>query len=530
MDQILKSEIEVAASESRKLADDLAGMLARLEIEEDRNQAVNAAVIGEEAEVEEALKEMVEKIEKLAEASEDTSTDTVNGLVKKKRVKEQELRKTLEQLEVVASQIEEAAGSADSAEDVNSIEKIAKLLQSISDKVERKNNDESGNKERVRSQFTKTQSKTGLELNGIAEMIKSLEKVTKDLKGEDNDEDEDEGEETENDKSSLDSTVSRLLAVVDQDDNDVSKLGIDGATSRRVAKLLDDVKRGGRRGEQKSRSGKQLDLNEVFEEDAENFDLDNDEDEEEENAKEENRKGKENSSIGGTNSYNKQQPEEDVVTCKSKVAEDKVRICLPEAKTSRSPVRLPSARLEEHSACLDLGRTVCNESSAVLSREVCMYEYQQTDVLAPAQTVDLTFQPRVEKIGVTRCHVETEKHGYKQVEVEKCVLEYIDAAYILPEMAINVDEFMKLQLPEPEKRCTVFQYELPEVVCGEHLRHHCIQVSHLKPHQVTEYADAATLAYGGSCQSRTLSQEQEICTTEKKVSHSPHRRPRYQRY
>jgi len=463
----------------------------------------------------------------LAEASEDTSTDTVNGLVKKKRVKEQELRKTLEQLEVVASQIEEAAGSADSAEDVNSIEKIAKLLQSISDKVEKNNNDESENKEAFRSQFRKTQSKTGLELNGIAEMIKSLEKVTKDLKGEDDDEEEFEYEDTEKDKGSLDSTVTRLLAVVDQDDNDVSKLGIDGATSRRVAKLLDDVKRGGRRGGQKSRGGKQLDLNEVFEEDAENFDLDNDKEEEEEN-----RKGKEDSSVGsdGAKSYGKQEEEEDVVTCESRTAEDKVRICLPKAKTSRSPVRLPSAKLEEHSTCLDLGRTVCNESSAVLSREVCTYEYQQTDVLAPAQTVDLTYQPRVEKLGVTRCHVEKEKHGYKQVEVEKCILEYVDAPYILPEMAINVDEFMKLQLPEPEKRCTVFQYELPEVVCGEHLRHHCIQVSHLKPYQVTEYADAATLAYGGSCDSRTLSQDQEICTTQKKVKHQIPRRSHYQRY
>ena len=75
---------------------------------------------------------MVEKIENLAQASEDSSSETVSGLVKKKRVKEQELRKTLEQLELVASQIEEAADTADSIEEVDTIEKIAKLLQSIS--------------------------------------------------------------------------------------------------------------------------------------------------------------------------------------------------------------------------------------------------------------------------------------------------------------------------------------------------------------------------------------------------------------
>merc|ERR1712212_1063544 len=143
VDEVLKSEIEQAASESRHLADELAGMLDRLEIEEDRSAAVNAAVLGEQEEVEAALKVMVEKIENLAQASEDSSSETVSGLVKKKRVKEQELRKTLEQLELVASQIEEAADTADSIEEVDTIEKIAKLLQSISNKVEANNEDES---------------------------------------------------------------------------------------------------------------------------------------------------------------------------------------------------------------------------------------------------------------------------------------------------------------------------------------------------------------------------------------------------
>ena len=243
----------------RHLADELAGMLDRLEIEEERSAAVNAAVLGEQEEVEEALKVaehlysrslqiipsifiqfnysflitfqvMVEKIENLAKASEETSSETVSGLVKKKRVKEQELRKTLEQLELVASQIEEAADTADSIEEVDTIEKIAKLLQSISNKVEANNEDEDDDEEVFRRQFAKDQSQTGLELNGIAEMIKSLEKVTKDL--------------TEDDDG-------------DNDDEDDS--------SRRAQQLVEDVKSGklgrGSRGRgQKPRGGKQIDL------------------------------------------------------------------------------------------------------------------------------------------------------------------------------------------------------------------------------------------------------------------------------
>merc|ERR1719234_2854327 len=230
VDEVLKSEISQAASESRHLADELAGMLDRLEIEEDRSAAINAAVLGEQEEVEAALKVMVEKIENLAQASEDSSSETVSGLVKKKRVKEQELRKTLEQLELVASQIEEAADTADSIEEVDTIEKIAKLLQSISNKVEA-NNEDDDDEEVFRRQFAKDQSQTGLELNGIAEMIKSLEKVTKDLT-EDDEEDSDDDEED---------------------------------SSRRAQKLVDDVKSGklgrGSRGRgQRLRGGKQIDL------------------------------------------------------------------------------------------------------------------------------------------------------------------------------------------------------------------------------------------------------------------------------
>ena len=175
---------------------------------------------------------MVEKIENLAQASEDSSSETVSGLVKKKRVKEQELRKTLEQLELVASQIEEAADTAESIEEVDTIEKIAKLLQSISNKVEANNEDDDDDDEEVfRRQFAKEQSQTGLELNGIAEMIKSLEKVTKDLTEDDEDDSDD-----------------------DEDDS-----------SRRAQKLVDDVKSGklgrGSRGRgQRQRGGKQIDL------------------------------------------------------------------------------------------------------------------------------------------------------------------------------------------------------------------------------------------------------------------------------
>ena len=81
-DELLRSEIESAARESRALADDLAAMLARLEAEENREDAVEAAVIGDNEKVKEALIEMVDKIEELAKASEDSNLSQIEGAVK----------------------------------------------------------------------------------------------------------------------------------------------------------------------------------------------------------------------------------------------------------------------------------------------------------------------------------------------------------------------------------------------------------------------------------------------------------------
>ena len=178
-DEILRSEIESAAKESRALADDLAAMLARLEAEENREEAVDAAVLGDNKKVKDALTKMVDKIEELAEASEDSQA---SNTVKKENIQEEELEKTLEELEIVALQIEEVASSAGTSEEIDAIEEAAVLLQTVSDKVEKKTENIDKSNEISTKKINKDNKETSLELNGIDEMIASLEKVTHDLR------------------------------------------------------------------------------------------------------------------------------------------------------------------------------------------------------------------------------------------------------------------------------------------------------------------------------------------------------------
>ena len=66
----LKEEIQAVATESRSLADELAEMLLRLEVQDLREEAVESAVIGDNEKVQSVLKEMVARMHKLEEASE----------------------------------------------------------------------------------------------------------------------------------------------------------------------------------------------------------------------------------------------------------------------------------------------------------------------------------------------------------------------------------------------------------------------------------------------------------------------------
>merc|ERR1712025_353449 len=434
--EILREEIESAAIDSRHLADELGAMLARLEAEEAQSEAVGAAVLEEQEEVEEALKEMVDKIEDLAKASEGSNLENIAELVSEERVKEEELRKTLEQLELLAAQIEETAASADYLDDEGSLDKVARLLQSVSDRIKENNDEDSDDdEEAIRSNFGKDQSETGLRLNGLNDMIKSLEKVTNDLNGDNGDSDND-------------------------------------ALPKRA------------------RKGKQLDLEaEVFD-GAEDFGVDEDSDKKARKPK--------------------QESVEDTEECEDKDVSNSVKVCVPDFKAVESQVSLYSAKIKEEKHCFEVTKTVCEESSAVVSKEVCIYDYQQRSVVAPAQMTEVTFERRHEKFGVTHC---TPGVSYK----EDCIQNYEDVPYKIPSVADYIDDFIELNIPEPRKTCRIFKYEIPEVTCKDETSEECVDVAFLEPSPVTEELETVVQTYKGDCQQQSLDQTQEVCTKEKRV-------------
>jgi len=489
-DDILRSEIESAAKESRALADELAAMLARLEAEDDRIEAVEAAVVGDTQKVKEALTEMVDKIEELAEASEDSNLSKLAGAVKGERLNEEELRKTLEELEIVATQIEDVASSADSSGDIIAIEKMAKLLQTVSDKVKEKTKNINVT-ESAKTSNEETKS-TSLELNGIDEMIESLEKVTHDLRDLNVQSENENNERSQNlnknntifiarQPKSLDLELNKPVAI--QSVSEYDKEDDAEINSKREPKEL-DIKIKDSLSEQKEMKSSIYKKNKV--------------DTIKEPGKLENTKKDEE--------------------CTDNEVTNRVKVCVPKFPKDSKPVQLYSGAVVEERHCFDVTKTICEESSQIVSKEVCVYSYNQKTVVAPAQMTEVTFERRHERLGATKCRKEKIlETGYKEKEVEVCKHEYVEAPFSLPSVAENINEFIDMSIPEPDKNCQTYKFEIPEVTCKDVTTRECTDLAYVDTVAVTEYLDTIHLDYKGKCSQRRLEQQQKVCIQEQKV-------------
>merc|ERR1711892_177513 len=94
-DSEIIGEINVANQEAKNLAEDLTDLLARFEIE------------GEEAfQNEEIYKDIVDKIQELAEATEEDNLIKLTETVKDRRIKEEEFQNSVENLQQLADKLE----------------------------------------------------------------------------------------------------------------------------------------------------------------------------------------------------------------------------------------------------------------------------------------------------------------------------------------------------------------------------------------------------------------------------------------
>ena len=141
--EAIKDEIEAVASESRSLANELAEMLSVLEVKDLRNEAVESAVMGDNENVQKVLKKMVDRINKLGNNFEDVSdvNETTHEEEERENTigtfsnKEQRLKYSLDNLEVIANEIKTLALSAKSQDEIRSVNQMANILEAMTAKL-----------------------------------------------------------------------------------------------------------------------------------------------------------------------------------------------------------------------------------------------------------------------------------------------------------------------------------------------------------------------------------------------------------
>jgi hypothetical protein len=100
---------------------------------------------------------------------------------------------------------------------------------------------------------------------------------------------------------------------------------------------------------------------------------------------------------------------------------------------------------------------------------------------------------------------------------EECQLESQKQKYKLPVISEDLDDLVELIIPEPEKTCQIFKYEVPEIICQEVTETACVDMTYLEPSTTKAQLMEVVQDYEGKCSQENLSMEQKVCTVEQRV-------------
>merc|ERR1712121_623032 len=111
-------------------------------------------------------------------------------------------------------------------------------------------------------------------------------------------------------------------------------------------------------------------------------------------------------------------------------------VCVPAFAEQVTPVTLAVKEVVDNDYCFDRVLTICEETSTVVEREICTYEYEREDVVAPCTTTQVTYDEKSETMKVTSCgasgYGQPHGYGYGKGEHQVCREEYQTQAYRVP--------------------------------------------------------------------------------------------------
>merc|ERR1711863_146368 len=167
-------------------------------------------------------------------------------------------------------------------------------------------------------------------------------------------------------------------------------------------------------------------------------------------------------------------------TCRDTNTSIYAEVRVPAFAEQITPVTLAVKVVVDNDYCFDEVLTVCEETSTIVEREICTYEYAREDVTAPCTTTQVTYADKSETMKVTTCSPSGYgTPGYGQGEHQYCREEYQTQAYKVPLVTEPKEETCALAYPAPNKVCVTKAIEITEVICKDNVAQKCFNVAKL---------------------------------------------------
>merc|ERR1711863_201004 len=198
-------------------------------------------------------------------------------------------------------------------------------------------------------------------------------------------------------------------------------------------------------------------------------------------------------------------------TCRDTNTSIYAEVCVPAFAEQVTPVVLDVKVVVDNDYCFDEVLTVCEETTTVVEREICTYEYAREDVTAPCTTTQVTYADKSETMKVTTCSASGYgTPGYGHGEHQYCREEYQTQAYKVPLVTEPKEETCALAYPAPNKVCVTKAIEITEVVCKDNVAQKCFNVA--KFEDSTNTIQQKEIIIGEpSCEQLTLTLPTQAC-------------------
>ena len=137
------------------------------------------------------------------------------------------------------------------------------------------------------------------------------------------------------------------------------------------------------------------------------------------------------------------------------------KVCTPTIEKDCHKVKVKSRSLETRESCVDVVRTVCEESEEVVDNEVCYYVYNKESQDTEASTVEVNYEVKCEEETVNTCPPQS-GYGYNSY----CKNKKMDVCYNVPKVT-PAKTSVTVSFPVAEKKCENKPVKIPKVTCSE---------------------------------------------------------------